>query len=217
MTGQVMIRKPNPLRPGQFEDVLVDGSFLQKNGMPVGSELVGYQVYRTNPLTGKLESTVVDPRTLSAMQGAGALTIYGKTPAAPQVQVGGAYDAAAGSARTGFRNLVDELNLARSQAMEDANAAEAETRFRSAGEIMQGMSQAADVGLGGTGAATFAARQYGNEMQSQQLAEQERALRQVLDQLNLRERNARRSLGSTLNEIDEAKNTEVRRLLGLGG
>jgi len=69
LTGDkyVLLERPNPLRPGQTTKTYVKESSLTSGKLPTGSKIVGFaeSVNRVNPLTGKLEKTIVNSKDAS--------------------------------------------------------------------------------------------------------------------------------------------------------
>ena len=63
----VLLERPNPLRPGQTTKTYVKESSLTSGKLPTGSKIIGFgeSVNRVNPLTGKLEKTIVNAKDAS--------------------------------------------------------------------------------------------------------------------------------------------------------
>jgi hypothetical protein len=103
----VLVERPNPLRPNEKTRTYVKES--EYKASPTGSVVgTGYSVPRTNPLTGKLENTIVDE--------AGAKTLTGNMGAQPSIDLSsigrGAYNAAMGAANS-------EYNIGKKAAQRD--------------------------------------------------------------------------------------------------
>lgn len=103
----VLVERPNPLRPNEKTRTYVKES--EYKASPTGSVVgTGYSVPRTNPLTGKLENTIVDE--------AGAKTLTGNMGVQPSIDLSsigrGAYNSAMGAANS-------EYNIGKKAAQRD--------------------------------------------------------------------------------------------------
>jgi len=142
----VLVERPNPLRPNEKTRTYVKES--EYKASPTGSVVgTGYSVPRTNPLTGKLENTIVDE--------AGAKTLRGNTGAQPSIDLSsigrGAYNAAMGAANSeyniGKKAAQRDLRTMLQQLSQTATGAGLDTSMAAAQAGMDTSPGALDVSL----------------------------------------------------------------------
>ena len=143
----VLVERPNPLRPNEKTRTYVKESEYKDS--PTGSVVgTGYAVPRTNPLTGKLENTIVDEAQARAL----GAPITGTQPSIDLSGVGrDAYNAAMGAANSeyqiGKKAAQRDLRTMLQQLGQTATGVGLDTSMAAAQAGMDTSPGALDVGL----------------------------------------------------------------------